>query len=328
MKFYYLSFLFLVMSRAISTSKVEKKVLINDMAKAMLLGTIISLLISIVVQYTIAPEAKFIDERMSFPYFGHIYRIRAFTAQPGNLATILCIGILFIWNQSFKYKWFLFFISFVLLIFTFSKGSFLLCLVILLIEFSKWSVSGKTKTILSSGIIMLGLIFFILPTVFRPLPHGKQIPIPEQYQYGKKPITTVLKIKVYGSSYYYLKNEHKKLLSSYFVRGVGPAKFPGAIDSLKKERIFPKHIYSYSPHDSYLGTVVEYGLFGVMGFLVLGYITFLTFFRQENNHPLMISIGACLLFILLHGTMTDDHHFRHFWLVLVFLNVLSIKSVK
>jgi hypothetical protein len=324
-KFYYLVFLTIVMTRAIFHSKEEKEGLIKGMVIAMIIGALLSIALSLLMQYVIGMEVKYIDEKESFPYFGQIYRIKAFTAQPGNLATILSIGIIFLWHQKFQLKKWILALAFLALIMTFSKTGFLVCLVILISMIGHLKMTLHNRITFSSILLIGGILFYILPTVLRPVDTGTEIPKPEQYQYGKAPILSYKGMDIYPSVYYFLKTASKELVSENLLKGVGPAKFNTAIDELKKQGQFPKHIPSYSPHDSYLGTAVEYGLPGIIGFSILFFTIIQMFIKQKNSDPLIISIGACILFILLHGLMTDSHHFRHFWLVLVFLNMRQIK---
>ena len=113
--------------------------------------------------------------------------------------------------------------------------------------------------------------------------------------------------------------------------GLGAGKFNDFAHELKKNDAYPTHVPYPDPHSTYLGTVGENGLLGLI--VLLGIIYFVIKYSQKilNNQSANQSMLSCLpiIFIVIgiEAISTDVMHFRHYWILLILL-LSTFKNLK
>jgi O-antigen ligase len=136
---------------------------------------------------------------------------------------------------------------------------------------------------------------------------------------------------IYPSQYWSLKKISLEAISQSFPWGLGPGKFNGFAHEFKKNDAYSTHVPYPDPHSTYLGTLAENGLLGLIAFV--GIIFFITkkslrILRERSPDPyFLICLPITFIAIGIEAVSTDVINFRHYWILLVLL-VCTFQNVK
>jgi O-antigen ligase len=274
-----------------------------------------------------------------FPYsIENVIQAKGFTPSPNMLASIIMIGILFLTQQLLndkKYDLFNIFLLAIMLIgFLFTISKTIVCLIIgvVLIWYfhSKLKLSYTMQMI--TKIVVAGLLIaYILGTHFIIIKKDQNLELLKGDYIAGSALIETDNYSMYPSQYWALKEISLEAISQSFPWGLGLGKFNDFAHELKKYDAYPTHVPYPDPHSTYLGTLAEIGLLGLIAFF--GIIFFVIKFSRKilNNQSANQYMFACLpsIFIVIgiEAVSTDVMNFRHYWIVLILL-VSTFQNLK
>ena len=261
----------------------------------------------------------------------NVIQAKGFTPTQNMLASIIMIGVLFhlqklIINQiNSKGKDYL--ILLILLfgfILTFSKT--IVCLligIILVLYFNYKSILSNTWR-LTTKIAVVGLfIVYIFGTHFIIVEKDQDSDLLKGDYIAGSALIEIDNYSMYPSQYWSLKEISLEAISQSFPFGLGPGKFNGFAHEFKKNDTYSTHVPYPDPHSTYLGTLSENGLLGLIA--LLGIIYFVVKYSRKilNNQSANQYMFACLpsIFIVIgiEAVSTDVMNSRHYWILLILL---------
>lgn len=270
-----------------------------------------------------------------YPYFGTIYRLKAFTNEPVMLASILSPVIIM---EFFSFKkrevinssdfflrnsiYYLVLFS-AMLLFTFSKSITCLAATILLLVARYHPIGLASRWFFKS----LAISFLLLYVVMSHLIITKNSSREGQGYGMESPFIQFNGIYAYKTWYLVQKENAIALFRDHPIIGVGGGNM---VNILEQNSTKPTYYYStYDPLSSWVGILAEYGLIGFIGVAGLFYslITYLTNISHENY--IKYTFLGIFLYFILEAICTDIMNFRHLWVSLGFYSsIYSISNVK
>jgi len=293
---------------------------------AMLFGAIIPALFGLFMYLLFDEVSLLIRVWKSYPYFGNVVRLSGLTMTPGYLSSVLSIGMIYLINSK-KWNYLVIIVTLFVLIMTLSKN-----LVPLIGVFGIYFLVKTRMDNLFTGsiVLLLTILAFSLPTMF-VVKSQEGISFEEKHLLNDEDSFQYRGYTIYPTSYYELKMTATTVIKRRFPRGLGPAQFLPGLDQLKNEGLFAKDIEPHVPHDTYIGTIAEYGIFGLIAILIL---TIGVMRNIIGIHPDLVGTPVytflilSVLYIMIQSIMVDTQHLRHYWLILIFLNTLPLIRVE
>ena len=329
----YLVLLFMILKWTITPEVIEKIV------KVIILSSLIAALTGVVgfgLRY-IGIET-FLAIKRPYPYLIHVIQTQGFTSSPNMLASIIMIGILFQIHEIFSNKIFNIFNILILMILligfllTFSKT--IVCLLIgvaLIWYFHNKSILSNTLQMITRIVIAGLFIIYILGTHFIIVEKDQNSELLKGDYIAGSALIETDNYSIYPSQYWSLKKISLEAISQSFPWGLGPGKFNGFAHEFKKNDAYSTHVPYPDPHSTYLGTLAENGLLGLISFV--GIIFFITkkslrILRERSPDPyFLICLPITFIAIGIEAVSTDVINFRHYWILLVLL-VCTFQNVK
>ena len=330
----YLFFLYMILKWTIKPEIIER------MIKVIILSSLIAALTGI-IGYGLGHLG--IDTTLSiirpFPYsIENVTQAKGFTPTPNMLASIIMIGIFFqihkIYNNRKLYTSnILLFVTLMIgFLVTFSKTIVCLLIGITLI----WYFHNKPKLSLTlqtvTKIAVAGLfIAYIFGTHFIIVEKDQDFELLKGDYIAGPVLIETANYSIYPSQYWSLKKISLEAISQSFPWGLGPGKFNGFAHEFKKNDAYSTHVPYPDPHSTYLGTLAENGLLGLIAFV--GIIFFITkkslrILRERSPDPyFLICLPITFIAIGIEAVSTDVINFRHYWILLVLL-VCTFQNVK
>ena len=260
----------------------------------------------------------------NYPFFGNVYRIRAFTQEPVMMASILSVFILVV-MAGFHLK-------------NFTKRDrqgFLLTLSM------GWLALALTLT--KSSVITFAAAFAIFAIQNAPL--KKFTPYVWTTALSALLIFThfvVVKKENFNNQqsyhglvdapsvslgdYYLVETDYGSLKKAAFITGkrfwltgVGSGNFIDYVPTLKKEGVYPIKFQDYDPISTYFGAFAELGIFGLGALLFLYFQVYKTLNQLKNQNPndsWIASLIPIFGFMACESFVTDTMNFRQYWWVL------------
>ena len=329
----YLVLLFMILKWTITPEMIEKIV------KVIILSSLIAALTGVVgfgLRY-IGIET-FLAIKRPYPYLIHVIQTQGFTSSPNMLASIIMIGILFQIHEIFSNKIFNIFNILILMILligfllTFSKT--IVCLLIgvaLIWYFHNKSILSNTLQMITRIVIAGLFIIYILGTHFIIVEKDQNSELLKGDYIAGSALIEIDNYSMYPSQYWSLKEISLEAISQSFPWGLGPGKFNGFAHEFKKNDAYSTHVPYPDPHSTYLGTLSENGLLGLIA--LLGIIYFIVKYsrkilsNQSTNQYMFACLPSIFIVIGIEAVSTDVMHFRHYWIVLILL-VATFQNLK
>jgi O-antigen ligase len=280
----------------------------------------------------------FLAIKRPHPYLIHVMQAKGFTPSPNMLASIIMIGIFFQTHEIFNNKRFntsnilvliILLIGFLL---TFSKTIASLVIGIILI----WYFHNKSKLpytwrLIVKIVVMAIFTFYIFGTHFIVIKKDHDTELLKGNYIAGPPFIETANSSIYPSQYWSLKKISFEAISQSFPWGIGPGKFNYYAHELKKNDVYLTHVPYPDPHSTYLGTLVESGLLGLIAYLGIIYFTIKYSCKILNDQSANRYIFACLpsIFIVIgiEAVSTDVMNFRHYWILFILL-VFAFQNLK
>ena len=330
----YLFFLYMILKWTIKPEIIER------MIKVIILSSLIAALTGI-IGYGLGHLG--IDTTLSiirpFPYsIENVTQAKGFTPTPNMLASIIMIGIFFqihkIYNNRKLYTSnILLFVTLMIgFLVTFSKTIVCLLIGITLI----WYFHNKPKLSLTlqtvTKIAVAGLfIAYIFGTHFIIVEKDQDFELLKGDYIAGPVLIETANYSIYPSQYWSLNEISFEAINQSFPWGLGPGKFNDYAHELKKNDAYPTHVPYPNPHSTYLGTLAEIGLLGLITFF--GIIFFVIKFSRKilSNHAadqnMFTSLPTVFIVIGIEAISTDVMNFRHYWILLILL-VSTFQNLK
>ena len=330
----YLFFLYMILKWTIKPEIIER------MIKVIILSSLIAALTGI-IGYGLGHLG--IDTTLSiirpFPYsIENVTQAKGFTPTPNMLASIIMIGIFFqihkIYNNRKLYTSnILLFVTLMIgFLVTFSKTIVCLLIGITLI----WYFHNKPKLSLTlqtvTKIAVAGLfIAYIFGTHFIIVEKDQDFELLKGDYIAGPVLIETANYSIYPSQYWSLNEISFEAINQSFPWGLGPGKFNDYAHELKKNDAYPTHVPYPDPHSTYLGTLAEIGLLGLITFF--GIIFFVIKFSRKilSNHAadqnMFTSLPTVFIVIGIEAISTDVMNFRHYWILLILL-VSTFQNLK
>ena len=267
-----------------------------------------------------------------FPYsVENVIQAKGFTPTPNMLASIIMIGVLFNLHKlsmnQISWKGIDCFILLMLLLgffLTFSKTVVCLLIGMILVFYSNnKSLLSYSWRMMVKTVVLALFIVYIFGTHFIIVKEDNDSELLKGDYIAGPALTEIADYSIYPSQYWSYKEISVKAIRQSFLWGLGPGKFNGFSHELKKNAEYPTHVPYPDPHSTYLGTLAENGLLGLIAFL--GIIHFVVKYSRKilNNQSANQYMFACLpnIFIVIgiEAVSTDVVNFRHYWIVLILL---------
>jgi hypothetical protein len=255
-----------------------------------------------------------------YPYFGTIYRAQGFTHTPAMLVSLLTFTGIIVFTEGGKGLSRRSKTSLVLMliaaILTFSRSmTFLSWGLFLLIIFQKRSYSRKvlvSTTVILTLFITVGThIIFISKTN------------PSLSALYASPFTSNRILFEQGNfialetSYLAIKRTSIQIWQSNPLWGIGTGNFMENVEKMQKLGTYPAKLPIYEAHSTYLGTLVENGIFAAAA-LFLFYILLwrrINSFTRIKVDAFSMALTLCLFITFIEGIALDTMNFRHYWLL-------------
>jgi len=334
MKTIYLAVLYIILKWTISPK------MLTRIAKTIILSSLVAALTGIIGS---GLGHLGIDTTLSiirpFPYsIENVTQAKGFTPTPNMLASIIMIGIFFqihkIYNNRKLYTSnILLFVTLMIgFLVTFSKTIVCLLIGITLI----WYFHNKPKLSLTlqtvTKIAVAGLfIAYIFGTHFIIVEKDQDFELLKGDYIAGPVLIETANYSIYPSQYWSLNEISFEAINQSFPWGLGPGKFNDYAHELKKNDAYPTHVPYPDPHSTYLGTLAEIGLLGLITFF--GIIFFVIKFSRKilSNHAadqnMFTSLPTVFIVIGIEAISTDVMNFRHYWILLILL-VSTFQNLK
>lgn len=262
-----------------------------------------------------------------YPYFGAVYRLRAFTNEPVMLVSYLSLPFIIIAGQTMSIKskkWiFHFIIASLLLILTLGKSLPIILAVVLVfivLHFYKTGFNKVSFRIIALIFVIFSFFFSNFHILNKKLVSNKYL---EETQYiDPDKVFSYTNYDVYGNWYWRQKINGVKIFKLAPFFGVGGGNL---INIIKEERNYLNFTDKFSASDpicTYTGVLSEFGLLGFFGLLFLfGSIYFCYYGNEIESFELKIFIGA-FTYLLLEGLCTDIMNFKHLWVIMAIISTI------
>lgn len=270
-----------------------------------------------------------------YSYIGNVHRVISFTHTPSFLISILSISILFSLRTSFI-----------------SKQSFLSKLILITLFLCSFLTLSKSLLLLTIGILylysridsskiepyqnkLLGNILMVI--LFIVVNFGTHLlvinkstvdwDIIESHAVNEPIFEINQSHQIVPTPYLSLKKASLYTGIEYFPMGIGAGQARLNLVNLKKLKIYPKSFLAYDPHSTYFGAFAEIGVLGLLSILFLAYalLQSLRQLKKEVSIPysLTLTLQAICLMIVIEAIYVDIMNFRHYWVLIAIIGVLS-----
>ena len=302
-------------------SKLDLAQLFQRLQSALFLWIIMIAVIAL-IGYTMAYFHKywFVMPFYNYPYFGTVYRFRGPTIHPSMMMNVLVFLFCLVMglrdqvrNKSIRN------IALVILgicaVLTFSKS-------ILLIFFGMVLFFLQSKQILNKKLLLGTTSFFaiLLVVVTHFVFAGKdatQIKNLNATNFTSGRILYQTKhVTILEAGYLTIKRAEIDMAGNHLFFGVGTGNFNQNLHWYKTQGWFPEKLPDFDPHSTYLGALVENGLFALLMLLAVFVFVFRVFIKQKDlgTDTFLLSLFIIFLAFLIEGISTDILNFRHLWI--------------
>jgi len=233
----------------------------------------------------------------NYPFFGNVYRVRAFTQEPVMMASILSVFILIVlagYNlEDFtkKEKQFLrltLALGFLALALTLTKSA----VITFAAAFSIFSIrhtSLKKFTPFVWIISIVALLFFTHFVIVKK----------ENFDSNQSYHGLVDAPSLSLGDYYLVETDYGSLKEAAFITGkrfwltgIGSGNFVDYVPTLKKEGLYPTKFQDYDPISTYFGAFAELGIFGLCALLFFYLQVYRTLRQLKTQNPNDAGVGS------------------------------------
>ncbi len=317
---FYLLALFTILSYHFSLYNI--KVLVGKLTYVLLLSSaaIIVLAICGYMQAFTKGCSPYIYIAHDYPYFGSMYRLIGPTIYPTMLISSLTFIILFLIGvqknaESKLWVNIILALLFICALLTLSKSLVLLVFAVIIFVLKSFMLLTKRFLIFTTIVFTVVMVLFTHCILVR-----KSSPQAESLKSTIFTSNRVIfqndKYVVLEANYLAVKRAAIHMVIEHPFFGIGTGNFNTALLLYKTKGLFPKKLPNFDPHSTYLGILVENGLFAEIMLLVLLGFVLKEFIKREDllTDNFLLALFMIYLIFLIEGIATDIFNFRHLWL--------------
>ncbi len=271
----------------------------------------------------------------NYPFFGNVYRIRAFTQEPVMMASILSVFILTV-LAGYDLKIFIkkerqglliiLTMGFVALALTLTKSS----VITFAAAFAIFSIQNNFLKKFKPFVWLTALTALLIFTHFVIV---KKENFNNQQSYHGLVDAPSLSF----GNYYLVETDYGSLKEAAFttgkrfwLTGIGSGNFIDYVPILKKEGLYPTKFQDYDPISTYFGAFAELGIFGLGVLLFLYYQVYKTLRHLKKQNPSdawVASLMPIFGFMACESFVTDTMNFRQYWWILACVAIFARVTV-
>jgi len=269
-------------------------------------------------------SSKYVYYYPNYPYFGTVFRLQGMTPSPTMFISILSCFLFIYWEKIIStdgqiklWSKILLSISAISIFLTYSKSIILLLLgvILLLFRFSK----------LQFGILIVSTTLFMFFSTNFYIENSENSVNKEVI--NTQPLYKFGKYNVYETIYL----SRKRVLLNQFLKnpfwGLGVGNTNSQLADYKKSGTYPETFDSNcDPSCTYLGTLAETGIIGFLICLLIGWHLISLITNALKKDGIAYGIAVCFVIGSIEALNTDMLNFRHYWVLLGFLTILSTNS--
>jgi len=317
---FYLLGLFTILSYYFSLF--DKTTLITKLTKLLLFisAVIVALAICGYIQVFTKGRSPYIYIAYNYPYFGSMYRFIGPTIYPTMLISSLTFVILFlggILKHTGNKKWVNSIVVLLLIcaLLTLSKSLILLLMSGMIFGLKKFRLLNKKSLIFITIIFTITMVLFTHCIVVNKT-SSQAKSLKSTIFTSNKVLFETNRYIVFEANYLAVKRAAINMATVHPFFGIGTGNFNKALQVYKQKGLFPKKLPNFDPHSTYLGVLVENGLFAEIMLLIMFGFIFNEFVRQKNllTDNFLLALFLIFLTFLIDGIATDILNFRHLWL--------------
>jgi O-antigen ligase len=268
-----------------------------------------------------------------YPYFGRLYRLRGPTVFPSMLISLLSLLLVFVMGIFGHSKIkksrlaIIFLLLFVCALLTLSKSILLVALCIVVFLLKRIGSLNKATFIITALFFTLLISFFTHVIVMKAGSAEEQTVLASHFT-SDKVLYEFNGYQVLETGYLTLKRVEIKMAAEHPFFGVGTGNFNKRIHIYKQQGLFPKKFSDFDPHCTYLGALVENGIFAAIALLAIFFYIVSTFVKRKDllTNSILLSFFLIFLVFLIDGISTDILNFRHLWVFLALAFVYLQKT--
>jgi O-antigen ligase len=331
----YLFTVFLILSYQFSTFTIDG--LMERVSYALIFSALGIILLSaygylMLVFNRRTPYLMFFD---IYPYFGRLYRLRGPTVFPSMLISLLSLLLVFVMGIFGHSKIkknnlaIILILLFVCAVLTLSKSILLVALCIVVFLLKRAGILNKATFIITAVFFTLLITFFTHVIIMKAGSAEEQTVLASHFT-SDKVLYEFNGYQVLETGYLTLKRVEIKMAAEHPFFGVGTGNFNKRIHIYKQQGLFPKKFSDFDPHCTYLGALVENGIFAAIALLAIIFYIFRNFLKREDllTNSILLAFFLIFLVFIIDGISTDILNFRHLWvfLAMVFVYMQKTKS--
>jgi len=250
-----------------------------------------------------------------YPYLGDVVRTQGFNATPSQMSSLAAIPLAY--HFFIKKVHPLLLIG--LLITLFSTLSKEMAPLFAVIGVFLWFKNKWLRSLSLTG-IMLGTVTLTFFVIADQIPENIRPDI-----FDPNPYLCFGNWCAYPTPYFHLFRAAVQGFLEHPIKGLGMGNFYDYTLMLKEIGGYPEKITSVECHDIYWGNLSQFGIFYLPVFS--GFVFFIRKkIQQLDNHKYQLFFTVLCIYYLIEGLIISNIHFRHIWIMLGFLILISEKN--
>ena len=247
-----------------------------------------------------------------YPYLGDVVRTQGFNATPNQMSSLAAIPLVYHFFVKKINGWLI--IGLLVVLFsTLSKeiAPLLAVIGVFLLFKNKWL---RYLGLLAIAIGTVVLTFFVI---------ADQVPTSIRTSIlDSNPFYCYKDWCAYPTPYFHLFRAAIQGFLEHPFNGLGMGNFYEYTLELKKTGFYPEKITSVECHDIYWGNLAQFGIFYIPVFF--GLILFIrNLIGKIGNENYRLFYTVLCTYYLIEGLIISNIHFRHIWIILGFLSLVS-----
>ncbi|WP_448700348.1 O-antigen ligase family protein [Mucilaginibacter sp. AW1-3] len=329
----YLFVLFSVLAYRFSTLDIDD--LIEKITRVFFFGAVLTALIAAYgyLMITIGRPTETLMFFDHYPYFGRLYRLRSFNIYPSLFISIITLPVLYLVSvyKTSRVKN-LVVIGLILLLIctalTLSKSILLITLGLIIFALKWMGYLNKGTFIAATVIFIISIVTFTHVIIVKTGSDEEKKVLPTYFT-SNKVVSQIAGYDLLETDYLTLKRTEVDLFPKHLFFGVGTGNFNMEVRKYKNRGLFPEKFGDLDPHCTYLGALVEDGIFAFVALLAIFIYIFRLFTKRPDLFKNDLILGLFLIYVtfLIDGIETDIFNFRHLWVFLA-LAVVCLQKVR
>lgn len=329
----YLLVLFSILSYRFSTLNID--VLTEKITRIFFYGALLTALVA-AYGYLMITTGRPTETLMFFdhyPYFGRLYRLRSFNIYPSLFISIITLPVLYfvsVYKTSRVKNLVVIGLTLLLMCTALTLSKSILLITLGLVIFAlKWMGYLNKVTFIAVSIIFISSIVTFTHVIIVKTGSDEEKKVLPTYFTSNKVVAQIAGYDLLETDYLTLKRTEVDLFPKHLFFGVGTGNFNLEVQKYKNRGLFPEKFSNLDPHCTYMGALVEDGIFAFIALLAIFIYIFRLFTKRPDILKNDVILGLFLIYItfLIDAIETDIFNFRHLWVFLA-LTVVCLQKIK